>query len=84
MGYRESKPTRPSLLADCVDPATKPDPRQTKKNGKTEKTTPKPAQVLHPRRIGRRRRHREPRSGVAIQKIVGRPSFPWIATLRSR
>src|SRR5271166_1133576 len=26
----------------------------------------------------RRLRHREPRSGVAIQENVGRPTFPWI------
>ena len=29
-------------------------------------------------------RHREPRSGVAIQENVGRLTFPWIASLRSR
>ena len=29
-------------------------------------------------------RHREERSDVAIQESQGRPTFPWIASLRSR
>jgi hypothetical protein len=38
--------------------------------------------------LGNRTSHsviaRSPKGDVAIQKNVGRPTFPWIATLRSR